>query len=157
MERVPRNLRDLFHRAIRGRRQVTSALTGIITASASLRFEPPLLWGWSAATLEAHARGLRLLKENISPAQRDQYQRYRYFDVVGGETGRRYRIRNGSQVNVEQLDNKGRPVRLLCFMPEGELVIGDMMLAQKLALELFESDTIKVANTFSPDHFLLLF
>jgi hypothetical protein len=29
--------------------------------------------------------------------------------------------------------------RWLCFMPEGELAVGDIMLAQKLALELFES------------------
>ena len=73
--------------------------------------------------------------------------------VAGGETGRRYRIRNGFQMNVEQLDNKNRPVRVLCFMPEGDLVVGDMMLAQKLALELFESDTLKVANEFSPPPF----
>ncbi len=49
------------------------------------------------------------------------------------------------------MDEKGRPVRLLCFMPKGGLVVGDMMLAQKLALELFESDTLKVAKEFSPD------
>ena len=45
-------------------------------------------------------------------------------------------------------------MRLLCFMPKSDLVVGDILLAQKLALELFESDTLKVANTFSPDHSL---
>ncbi len=59
-------------------------------------------------------------------------------------------------MNVEQLDNKGRPLRLLCFMPEGDLVAGDMMLAQKLALELFESDALKVANKLSPADFTSL-
>ena len=113
-------------------------------------FERFLLWG-SPASYEARVRGLRLLEENLSPAQREQYDRYGYFDVTGGETGRRYRIKNRFQVNVQQLDKKGRAVRLLCFMPEGELVLGDVMLAQKLALELFESDTLKVANEFSPD------
>ena len=47
-------------------------------------------------------------------------------------------------------------MRLLCFMPEGGLVVGDMMLAQKLALELFESDALEVANKFSPDYFSLM-
>jgi len=41
---------------------------------------------------------------------------------------------------------------VLCFMPEGDLVVGDMMLAQKLALELFESEALKVANEMPP-HF----
>ncbi|MGA7323565.1 MAG: hypothetical protein WBX25_03550 [Rhodomicrobium sp.] len=72
---------------------------------------------------------------------------------LGGETGGRYRIRNGFQLNLELLDNKNRPVRVLCFMPEGDLVVGDMTLAQKLALELFESDTLKVANKLSPHDF----
>jgi len=31
-------------------------------------------------------------------------------------------------------------------MPRGGLPVGDIMLAQKIALELFESDTISVAN-----------
>ena len=57
-------------------------------------------------------------------------------------------------MNVEQFDTKGRLVCRLCFMPEGGLVVGDIMLAQKLALELFESQTLKVANTSSTDYFL---
>ncbi|MGO8954734.1 MAG: hypothetical protein ACLPWS_20755 [Rhodomicrobium sp.] len=99
---------------------------------------------------------MRLLNENLTPAQRDQYERHGYFDVAGGETGRRYRIKNRVQMNVEQLDNKGRPLRLLCFTPEGDLVAGDMMLAQKLALELFEPDALKVANKFSPADYIFL-
>jgi hypothetical protein len=95
---------------------------------------------------EAEARGIRLLNENLSPPQRDQYRTCGYFDVVGGNTGKTYRIKNGSQMNVAELDKKGRRQRLLCFMPEGRLVIGDVMLAQKYALELFESHTLTVAN-----------
>jgi len=156
MDRVRRILRDLFHQAISGHRREAPLLTANFSiASDSERFERRSLWGGSAATHEANARGLRLLKESLSPTQRDQYERYGYFDVLGGETGRRYRIKNWFQVNVEQLDEKGRPVRLLCFMPKGELVVGDMMLAQKLALELFELDTLKVANEFSADPYQL--
>jgi hypothetical protein len=95
---------------------------------------------------EAHARGVRLLKENLSPAQRDQYDEGGYIEVVGGQTGKRYRIHLGRLMNVELLDSKGKPVATLCFMPRGRLADGDIMLAQKLALELFEADALKVAN-----------
>ncbi len=158
MERVPRRLRDLFHLIISERRRAAPALTDCVTASAFGRFErPPGVRGGgetrssSAAAREAHDRGIRLLRENLSPAQRAQYEERGYFDVIGGETGRRYRISRGSQMNVYRLDKKGRRVCVLCFFPEGELVVGDVMLAQKLAIELFESQALKVANTLSPD------
>ncbi len=54
-------------------------------------------------------------------------------------------------MNVHQLDEKDRLVCVLCFAPAGGLVVGDVMLAQKLALELFESDTLKAANRFQSD------
>jgi hypothetical protein len=97
---------------------------------------------------KAHARGLKLLKDNLSPVQRDQFDTCGYFEVVGGQTGRRYRIKSGTQMNIERLDKRGRPIHVLCFLPEGGLVAGDVMLAQKLALELFEADALKVANKF---------
>lgn len=108
-----------------------------------------LLRAIAAVAPQAHARSLRLLRETLSPEQREQHEKHGYFEVVGGETGRRYRIRTGVQLNVELLDIRGRPVGELCFMPEGELPVGDVMLAQKIALELFEQDALKVANTFS--------
>jgi hypothetical protein len=49
-------------------------------------------------------------------------------------------------MNVEQLDANGRRLRVLCFMPEGRLAVGDVMLAQKMALELFETEAVKIAN-----------
>ena len=49
-------------------------------------------------------------------------------------------------MNVEHLDQTGRRIRLLCFMPEGHLAVGDVMLAQKIALELFENDALKIAH-----------
>jgi hypothetical protein len=142
MARVRRILTGLFHQANNERRGEAPALAD------SERFEPSFLWLWSAASREAHARGIQLLRESLSPNQSAQYEQYGYFDVVGGETGRRYRIRSGSQMNVHQLDKKDRPVCVLCFVPEGGLVVGDVMLAQKLALELFESGTLKAANKF---------
>ncbi len=95
---------------------------------------------------EAHERGMRLLKESLSPAQRQQYARYGYFEVIGGKTGKRYRIRHGRSMNIDQLDRNGRRVCGWCFFPEGNLVTGDVMLAQKTALELFEAEALKIAN-----------
>jgi hypothetical protein len=108
--------------------------------------------GFGAARPEEEARGLKLLQENLSPDQQEQHGRFGYFDVVGGNTGKRYRIKYGFQLNVALLDNRGRTKAVLCFAPEGNLPAGDVMLAQKLALELFETDTLKIANKFSFDY-----
>ena len=108
-------------------------------------------WNGSCARLFAQDRSIQLLKENLSAAQRQQYERHCHFDVIGGNTGIRYRIRHGYQLNVEQLDRRGKRVRLLCFMPKGRLGVGDIMLAQKLALELFEDEAVKTANKMLPD------
>jgi hypothetical protein len=97
---------------------------------------------------EAQERGMRLLKENLSPAQRQQYEKHRYFEVIGGRTGKRYRIRYGRMMNIDQLDKRGRHICGWCFFPEGHLVAGDVMLTQKLALELFEAEALEVANRF---------
>jgi hypothetical protein len=101
---------------------------------------------WPSPDKEAEARGVQLLTRNLSPAQREQYETGRYFDVIGGDTGKRYRIRYGYTMNVEPLDQNGRRIQLLCFMPRGGLPVGDIMLAQKIGLELFESEAIRVAN-----------
>jgi hypothetical protein len=95
---------------------------------------------------EAQERGIRLLKGNLLPAQREQYEKNWHFDVIGGKSGKRYRIRHGSSMNVDQLDKIGRRVCGWCFYPRGDLVVGDVMLAQKLALELFEPEALKIAN-----------
>jgi hypothetical protein len=96
----------------------------------------------------AQVRSLRLLDENLSDSQRRQVAQHRYFDVVGGQSGRRYRIHNRSTLNVEELDDKGNPAIGVCFSPDGYLPTADVMLAQKLALELFELDALAVANRY---------
>jgi hypothetical protein len=97
---------------------------------------------------KAQERGLRLLKQNLAPLQRQQYERHGYFDVLGGTTGKRYRIRHGRQMNIEQLDKNGRRVCGWCFFPQGNLVAGDVMLAQKMALELYEAEALRIANRY---------
>ena len=95
---------------------------------------------------EAESCADRLLIKSLSAAQRAQFESCGYFEVTGGVTRKRYRIRRGCQMNVEELDQKGRRVRLLCFVPEGQVPIADVMLAQKIALELFEPAAISVAH-----------
>ena len=68
-----------------------------------------------------------------------------YFDVIGSDNGAIYRIHHGQQANVEQLDNAGQPVCAWCFVPVGDLVAGDVMLAQKIALKTNERAAIAVA------------
>ena len=94
---------------------------------------------------EAQERSIQFLVQNLSSAQRKQYESHGYFDVIGGDTGKRYRIWHGCQLNVEQLHQNGKRVRL-CFLPTGGLPVGDIMLGQKIALELFESEATKVAK-----------
>ena len=107
--------------------------------------EPPRARG-SIFRREEERRGIQLLIDHLSPEQRAQYEKRGYFEVTGGDTGRRYRIRRGSQMNVEALDRNSCRVHLLCFMPEGRIPLGDIMLAQKIALELFEREALGVAN-----------
>jgi hypothetical protein len=91
---------------------------------------------------KAHA----LLKEWLSPTQLARYERHGYFEVIGSHSGKRYRIRRGRYLNIEELDERGATVTVLCFGPTGELPIADVMLAQKIALENAEEAALAVAN-----------
>jgi hypothetical protein len=95
-------------------------------------------------------KGLALLKQWLSPAQLAQYEKYGYFEVTGGDSGKRYRIRRTHQMNVDELNEHGVRTVTWCFGPEGELPIGDVMLAQKIALENNEQSALSVANRGNP-------
>lgn len=103
------------------------------------------------AQVAAQARGLKLLKENLTPAQLKQYEAHNHFHVKGGDSGKTYRIHHGRQINIRELDARHRVVCKWCFLPAGALVEGDVMLAQKFSLELQETAVLKVANRFAPD------
>ena len=104
--------------------------------------------GVEVGTKEAQERGLQLLRDNLNPEQRASYDKHKHFDVKGGSSGKTYRIKHGRQMNIEELDAKGNRACGWCFLPQGGLVSGDCMLAQKTALELFETDALKIANRF---------
>lgn len=94
-------------------------------------------------------RSGRLLRKWLSTRQRTEFAQKGYFDVFGGHTGTRYRIYPGTSMNVFELDGQGQVHRGLCFMPIGELPIGDVMLAQKLALENSEPRALAIAKEFA--------
>ena len=94
-------------------------------------------------------RGTTLLREWLSPTQRAQFDTSKSFDVVGCDSGRRYRIHYGRVTNVHEIDGAGQPVTGWCFVPSGGLVAGDVMLAQKIALETNEQAALAVANRFN--------
>jgi len=48
--------------------------------------------------------------------------------------------------DVDELDSDGNKVCEWCFLPNGNLASGDVMLAQKIALETCESEALAVAN-----------
>jgi hypothetical protein len=94
------------------------------------------------------ARGITLLREWLSVDQRAQFDSSKSFVVVGCNTGKRYRISYGTGNNVHELDDADRPVMGWCFVPSAHLVAGDVMLAQKIALEMEENVALKIANRF---------
>jgi len=83
-------------------------------------------------------RGIMLLREWLSPVQRAQFDASRFFEVIGCESRKRYRIFYGIAGNIYEVGDDNRLVVSWCFVPSGELVAGDVMLAQKIALETGE-------------------
>ena len=60
---------------------------------------------------------------------------------------KKYRIHRGTAMNVHEIDEAGRVKLGLCFVPKGYLVTGDVMLAQKIALETFERRALAVGQS----------
>jgi len=106
--------------------------------------------GRSESTRDRQARGLRLLRDWLSRCQREQFDAEGHFDVIGCDTGRRYRIYYGTAMNVHEIDAAGHLKMGWCFIPSGSLVAGDVMLAQKIGLEAFECSALADANRFVP-------
>ena len=77
-------------------------------------------------------------------------RRQRYFEVIGCQTGKRYRIYHGYGANfIElELDDAALPRTGWCFVPSDHLIAGDVMLAQKIALETDKRGALASANKF---------
>ena len=73
-----------------------------------------------------------------------------FFDVTGCDSGIRYRIHHGAAMNVVEIDHRGRACAGWCFMPKACLVAGEVMLAQKIALETDERGALAIVRNFTP-------
>jgi hypothetical protein len=82
----------------------------------------------------------------LTHEQDEQWSRDNAFDVVGCDTGTRYRITDSTSMNIIELDKEGHSVRRWCSTPVGPVVRGDVLLAQKIALETMENRARGVAN-----------
>jgi hypothetical protein len=105
---------------------------------------------WYQRPSTCELRGLKLLREWLSQEQLAQYDAHNYFEVIGCHTGKRYRICHGTGANVFELNAAGLPRKGWCFVPSEYLVAGDVMLAQKIALETDERVALATANNFTP-------
>lgn len=99
----------------------------------------------------AAKRSTDLLRDWLSPSQLEQLDRGGTFEVVGDHTGKRYRIMAPGPYNIRELDEAGRAVMHWCVEPRPEsplrpFAAGDIMLAQKIALETNEKRTLAIAN-----------
>jgi len=120
-----------------------------ITVLAAGRARALRKWYLEAGYSQEEIRGINLLKRWLSPEQLAQYESHRYFDVIGRQSGKRYRIRYGTAMNIREMDPRERAAVGWCFVPHGTLVAGDVMLAQKIALETDERSALAVARKFA--------
>jgi hypothetical protein len=88
-----------------------------------------------------------LLRSWLTPEQEKLWAEHSEFEVIGSDTGTRYRITCRAVMNIHQLDPAGRTVMQWCFAPEGCLAPGDILLAQKIALETMERKALALANS----------
>jgi hypothetical protein len=118
----------------------------VVTMTLALVTDPEVRWRMRARR-PAERRGVALLRSWLTPQQAEQWDARGDFEVVGCNTGRRYRITRGTTMNIHELDANRRTVAQWCFAPEGKLVAGDVLLAQKIALETMEQQVLALANT----------
>jgi len=94
----------------------------------------------------AETKGDALLRGWLTDEQVREWDLHGHFETTGSYSGRRYRLRRGKEMNIDELDPAGQVVAQWCFAPQGNLVVGDVLLAQKIALETMESEALRVAN-----------
>jgi hypothetical protein len=119
------------------------AYFGVSSALTVLRW---LRWTILFQDNDPEKRAVVLLRSWLTQEQDKQWATRGEFEVIGCDTGTRYRLTSTPAMNVHQLDAAGRTITKWCFMPFGGLVLGDMLLAQKIALETMEREVLTLAN-----------
>jgi hypothetical protein len=102
----------------------------------------------SRSILRAKRRSLGLMLSLLSPEQREEFRTRRYFHVIGGSSGTRYRITVAPFANIDIIGPTGRPLYRLCAHPSGDVPVYDVMAAQMLHLQdpATESAFLRRAN-----------
>src|SRR4051812_49035428 len=95
---IPEQSKHCSYRSFRAADCMGGSTTGGIRLRRIWWRAVSLVWG----SLQ-HRRGLELLQANLTSNQLNQFLTYRRFDVVGGASGRVYRIRFAGTMNVEEL------------------------------------------------------
>jgi hypothetical protein len=104
--------------------------------------------------VDAERRARRLLFAHLDKLQRHVYKSLGYFFVVGGDTGRKYRLRYGTIRNIDVMCADGRTVdRVLCCHPADDVPNEDSLLAQKVMLERCEREFVAMANSGLPNEY----
>lgn len=99
-------------------------------------------------TEEARTRAMELLVSHLTPAQREAFQKNKWFVVEGSRSKRRYRIHANDNVaaNIEVLDGERTTLRLCGHCDIAAVPLGDHILAQKIMLEVDEDAFLRIAN-----------
>jgi hypothetical protein len=98
-------------------------------------------WTALVGRRQARRRAEALLWAWLSPAQREQYRRRRWFEVTAA-SGRRYRVLRGA---VVRRDPRGSGY---CIEATAPVPVADEMLANKLLLETDERRFLATAHRF---------
>jgi hypothetical protein len=99
---------------------------------------------------QAEEKASALLRSWLTAEQMKDWDARSEFDVLGSNSRTRYRIRRASAMNIDEVDSSGHVAAQWCFAPRGNLPLGDIMLAQKIALETMEENTLALANKRVP-------
>lgn len=97
----------------------------------------------------ANRRALVLLLGQLSAEQRQQFRKFGYFYVTGGNSQARYRIRPDRVANIDVLGDDGNVMYRLCVAPAG-VPVYDVMASQLLHLQdaAAEERLLQKANVF---------
>jgi hypothetical protein len=93
----------------------------------------------------ANGRAETLLLEHLTEDQERPWREERAIFVTG-QSGKRYKIKEGRFHNLYELDGDGKPITELCVHVEANCPDADNVLAQKFALECNEAVLLQRAN-----------
>jgi hypothetical protein len=75
------------------------AEVGVAAGVALMAVSAGVMIVFMAASSRVEQKAVALLQPWLSPEQAKQYSSYRCFEVIGCDTGKRYRIRHGGMMN----------------------------------------------------------